>query len=267
MSKKSRPYFTIYADWLTSMAKTHVASTKNNNTLAKKLLKAMDKRSKTLRDSMPFKACLNIDPRFNFVGSNRLTADEKNDIQKYLLALHIRLNDIEGLNDDKCEYSDKETISDDFVEEYLACFFEEKATPNLNSSNSADTDSLMAEIMKLETRPKVPITESQGVSVPMPSTSSQDPSSTAKLQTSQPFDIMKYWKQRKVSSPRLYRIAMALLSIPSTQVTVERLFSHSRLVLTDSRTKLSDKMVKDILLLKMNKNLWPEVIEILLSEL
>lgn len=129
----------------------------------------------------------------------------------------------------------------------------------------------MAEIMKLETHPKIPITgpTSHEGTVPIAtsSTSSQTPSTSTKLPTPEYFDILRYWKQRKVSNPRLYRIAMALLSIPSTQVTVERLFSQLKLVITDSRTKLGDKMIKDIMLLKMNKSLWPEVIKVLEAEL
>lgn len=41
----------------------------------------MQKRSETLRGSIPFKACLYLDPRFNFIGSNRLTPDEKIQVQ------------------------------------------------------------------------------------------------------------------------------------------------------------------------------------------
>ena len=65
----------------------------------------------------------------------------------------------------------------------------------------------------------------------------------------------------------MYRIAMAILSIPSTQVTVERTFSNLKLVLTDVRSRLSNKMTKDIMLLKMNEKLWPEMMQVLEKEM
>lgn len=74
----------FYADWLMSQAQLSVVCS-GSNTLAKKLLAAMEKRMKILRNCMPFKACLYIDPRFNFVGSNRLSTEEKLDIQVRLL--------------------------------------------------------------------------------------------------------------------------------------------------------------------------------------
>ncbi|XP_058817764.1 uncharacterized protein LOC131681073 [Topomyia yanbarensis] len=207
------PVSQFYADWLLCQAQLNAVNQSQNNVLARKLLVAMDKRSKILRTSMPFKACLYIDPRFNFLGSNRLSADEKIEIQKYLMSFNIRLNDLAGLNEEKCSDRNDEKTSDDFVEEYLTNLFQEETVTLSPSTNSSD--SFITEIIKLETRPKVPITAFSAKEVTnalaLPSTSAHSP-------TSDYFDIFKYWKQRKVSNPRLYRIAMALLSIPSTQI-------------------------------------------------
>lgn len=145
------------------------------------------------------------------------------------------------MNDERCNDCVEETTPDDFVEEYLTKLFKEETACSSSSKNSSN-DSIMADILKLETRPKVPIVGSGADN----------------------FDISCYWKQRKISNPRLFRIAQALMSIPSKQVTVE---SQLKFVLTDSRTRLSNKMIKDIMLLKINKSLWPEVIKILESEI
>lgn len=77
------PVSQFYADWLLCQAQLDAISAKGN-TLAKQLLTAMQKRSETLRSSMPFMACLYIDPRFNFVGSNRISMDEKHQIQVFM---------------------------------------------------------------------------------------------------------------------------------------------------------------------------------------
>lgn len=140
----------------------------------------------------------------------------------------------------ECDESMNQSISEDLVELYLSNLFEEDGGCLNTSTGSSLNDSLLAEIVKLETRSKVPIIAAHG---------------------QQSFDIMRYWKQRKVCSPYLYQIAMALLSIPSTQVTVERLFSQLKLLLSDSRVRLGNTMMKDIMVLKMNEFLWPDVIQ------
>lgn len=163
--------------------------------------------------------------------------------QKYILALAARIDELtgEGVQEEPNVQQDSSSASEDYIETYLAELFCEYGE-NLNPSPSSNNDSFHAEIVKLESSPKVPITPDS-------------------------FDIIKHWKQRKLSNPKMYRIAMALLSIPSTQVTVERTFSQLKLVLTDLRSRLSDKSIKDIMLLKMNKNLWTHMIDLLDEDL
>lgn len=119
-------------------------------------------------------------------------------------------------------------------------------------------------MIKLETRPKITITassEHHGVN------KESVASSSGSEKVPERFYIIRYWKQRKFTNAGMYRIAMALLSIPSTQVTVERLFSQLKLVITDSRTRLKGKTIMDVMLLKANDSLLPKVIDVLEAEL
>lgn len=139
-------------------------------------------------------------------------------------------------------------------------FFEEGNVDNVASSskNSSVDDSLLFDLLKLEKREKVNITAESNISA-----SGKEPSEVEPV--TPPFDILEYWKKRKFSNPRVYRLAMVVLAAPSTQVTVERLFSQVKFILTDSRMRLSSVSVKDIMVLKMNKDLLEKVVDIILE--
>lgn len=68
--------------------------------------------------------------------------------------------------------------------------------------------------------------------------------------------ILGYWKLKKISEPELYELANIVLAVPATQVSVERAFSGVGLVLTARRTQLSEKSLADILLVKLNSEIF-----------
>ncbi|XP_065072716.1 uncharacterized protein LOC135697061 [Ochlerotatus camptorhynchus] len=72
------PLSQFYVGWLTCMAKLNATK---DNTLALKLFKAMGLRMEKLNTNMAFKACLHLDPRFNYIGSRRLSSDDKSSMQ------------------------------------------------------------------------------------------------------------------------------------------------------------------------------------------
>ncbi|XP_021694315.1 zinc finger BED domain-containing protein 4-like [Aedes aegypti] len=243
LQKDHVPLSQFYADWLICQAK--LDGIKEGNVLAAKLLKTMQNRIRKLSSTKIFKASLYLDPRFNFIGSKRLSPDDKKEAQEYLLALDRQLNEITGT---KLELDNsKENVSpqSNFVEDYLADFFDEDSSSSVYALPADDT--LLIELIQLETREKVSITFRQSQS----------------RFDEEVFDIVAYWNKRKFSNPRLHRLAMAVLSAPSTQVTVERLFSRTKFILTDTRMKLNDVTLKNLMLLKMNSVLLPKVAEIL----
>lgn len=78
LQKNHVPLSQFYIDWLTCMAKL---KTIKSNTLAKKLMKAMELRIQKLSTNMAFKACLYLDPRFNYIGSKRISSEDKEAVQ------------------------------------------------------------------------------------------------------------------------------------------------------------------------------------------
>lgn len=192
------------------------------------------------------------------------------------------LDDMEGLREVQCTNAEQMNSSG-FVEEYLMDFFNEENTGG-NSSSSAknsSNESLQFELIKLENREKVNITVGNNSLQPSssfkhsgesPSSVIQPDSSAVQLGTSTSpgvtsirFDVLQYWRKRRYSNPRIYRLAMVVLSAPSTQVTVERLFSQVKFILTDSRMRLSDVAIKDIMVLKMNAHLLEGVVDAMLE--
>lgn len=72
-------------------------------------------------------------------------------------------------------------------------------------------------------------------------------------------DILNYWKMRQYAEPELYKLAEAVLSIPSTQVSVERAFSSLPLILKKNRLSLSSVSLSNILMVRLNYDKIEEV--------
>lgn len=57
----------------------------------------------------------------------------------------------------------------------------------------------------------------------------------------------------EITSPELSELAMTILAVPSTQVSVERLFSGLKFILSPYRTNVSSKHLEDQLLVRTNR--------------
>ena len=65
-------------------------------------------------------------------------------------------------------------------------------------------------------------------------------------------NVIKWWYERRDAYKELFSVAEVIFSVPSTEVSVERLFSQLRFILDPLRTSLSDEHVNEILVLKTN---------------
>lgn len=64
--------------------------------------------------------------------------------------------------------------------------------------------------------------------------------------------IMEIWKNQE-TFPVLKEIAADILSIPVTEVSVERMFSHLTFILNRYRSSLKADLLEDIMFLRLNK--------------
>jgi len=70
--------------------------------------------------------------------------------------------------------------------------------------------------------------------------------------------ILEFWDSDtiKLQYPQLHTLAKVIMSVPATQVSVERTFSQLKYVLNDLRMRLKSENISDILLIRCNeKNL------------
>lgn len=133
----------------------------------------------------------------------------------------------ESDDDDGCDMGD-----DDF-DKFLNQKGKGKAVTEINLSRSADSatssqprfDQLEAEILAY-TRSEVPRKRA---------------------------DPIDWWLDNQEKFPLLSPIALDIVSVPLTEVSVERLFSHLNLILTKNRSSLKGALLDDILFLRLNK--------------
>ena len=66
-------------------------------------------------------------------------------------------------------------------------------------------------------------------------------------------NLFQYWARHCASNPNLYKLAMSVIPLPVTQVSVERAFSSLKCILSPLRSSLNEKVLEDILLVRLNK--------------
>lgn len=65
--------------------------------------------------------------------------------------------------------------------------------------------------------------------------------------------ILKFWKSMETIHPELHELAKVVFSVPGTQVSVERLFSGLKFILSPYRTNISSNNLEDQLLVRTNR--------------
>jgi len=67
-------------------------------------------------------------------------------------------------------------------------------------------------------------------------------------------DCLGFWKRNAKVFPRLYLVAMRVLSVPATSTPVERVFSHGGLIMRPHRARLSARTLSSLIFLKCNRS-------------
>ncbi|XP_062537788.1 uncharacterized protein LOC134206110 [Armigeres subalbatus] len=222
----------LYKQWLMALSEVRKLS---NNQFAASLHESLTKRLTNLRNSQAFKMALYLDPRFNFCGSKLFTAGEKAEIQEYIISLYERIRRLRPpTSTDNTTSLNVSSTSESTSDSYGG--FDDVMTElfggSLISNEGSSTSRFMKQLKALEAE------ERQGHN----------------------YDVWNHWLARKHTHPELYAVAMVVLAAPSSQASVERSFSALGLILTDSRTGLGEETLSNILMIKLNRDLFQKIL-------
>ncbi|XP_065073639.1 uncharacterized protein LOC135697730 [Ochlerotatus camptorhynchus] len=216
----------FYMQWLQAIRSVE---SHNNNPLCPSLSLALKNRLKKLQENKLFLAAVFLDPRFNFLGSSIFpSADDKESVQSFIVNVWERINKIKKPSTSaEVPMRQSNVQKADEMDDYLTQLFGSSET---TSANIASSFQQQLHHLNIENR--------------------------------QPhhYDVWSHWLARKHSHPELFEVAMVVLSGSSSQVSVERAFSALALVLSDLRTGLSEEALQDILMIKLNKEIFEKII-------
>lgn len=83
------------------------------------------------------------------------------------------------------------------------------------------------------------------------------------LQKTEPMakSVFEYWEEKKHTFPELYKLAKIVHAVPPAQASCERTFSTLAFVFNKLRSQLSEQMLQDTMLIKLNKDLFYEALQ------
>ncbi|XP_055540597.1 uncharacterized protein LOC129727133 [Wyeomyia smithii] len=214
----------FYLKWIVAIQKIKAM---NKNPFSESLVTTLTTRLAALRESQAFKMALYLDPRLNFAGSTLFTSDEKEEIQNYVVETWQRIRELKH-SPTKCsenfQIQKMETENDMFITELFG-------GSTMNDAMSTESN-FMQQLKALEVEIRRPFD----------------------------FNVWNHWTERKGTHPELSAVAEVVLATPSNQVTVERAFSALALVLSNARSTLSEETLSNILLIKLNRSVFENII-------
>ncbi|XP_065092437.1 uncharacterized protein LOC135713281 [Ochlerotatus camptorhynchus] len=226
------PFSEFYMRWLLAIKDVRG---KTDNQFSAPLVESLTKRLVLLKENMVYKAAIYLDPRFNYLRSVVFTAEQKEEIQNYIVSIWNRIQNLKpGMGTDlanveEMKQEDKKDDMDDFLTEMFGGP-SEGSSKSLPITLTSSVTPILHQLKSLEIEPR----------------------------QSHTYDVWKHWLLRADSHPELFAVAMVVLSLPSNNVNLERAFSA--LVLSDRRDGLSEKKLEELLLVRLNRNLFEKVV-------
>lgn len=203
----------FYGQWLKCVLDTE----KIDSPFAKRLVQCMKSRQHTLFENDAFVAALFVDPRYRLF----LT-----DNQAEMVKLHL------------CRTWD--------MIQKLSAAPNADSVAERSSSSSEDDD----EIEKLLVAKERETTVVQKGRIPIASLLDAY-CREARLKRSE--NVLRYWASMATSNADMHKLATSVIALPVTQVSMERAFSSLKFILSPLRSSLNDKILEDILFIRLNK--------------
>lgn len=209
--------------------------TKMTAKIATDLLASMKNREKSLFQTDIFINGIFLDPRVNTI----LTPEQQNKAKANCIKLYI--------DNFELEQSDKENENIN-SENLLTTTTNERITEAqrdlddfLNSRYIDNLDNLNL-LLRRQSRPDIvdEIKQSMNMYLEEPLLKSTE-------------SVLAYWEKSREKFPYLYKLTTVVLAAPMTQVSVERLFSSLKFVVSQYRLSMKDDIIEDLLFIRCNK--------------
>lgn len=254
----------FYAIW--SGMKMVLEKRRDESSLVRGLLEAMEDRAKSVlyKDKNKgerlsplfhypgFNAAVFLDPRF----MSLLSSEQVRDAKQYLLDLWERMQAVRGPDADALP-PDPESDSEE--------------APLLLGDDEDEGSELFGRLLAQKNRERLAATGAAATAAGTRCRASKRSALLALLdeydRTAVPLaaseNVFLYWQKKKLASPELYQLAMVVLTIPATQVSVERLFSALRFILRPQRFGLGAAHIDGVSFLNANA----DVVRVVVKEL
>lgn len=222
----------FYGAWITCKLQTEALS----SLISKKLLQHIVDREKYIMANKVLLAAIFLDPRYKIT----LNEDKCNTAIEHLIKVWIHLKNVELKNsiqettpniEDRQESSNSSTDSTDELENFL------KNKDKKNDSVSIDFDVSNSQTSTIATRIET-LLKSYHID---------------QKRLNNKVNILQFWKTMEASNPELSQLAKVVFSAPATQVSVERLFSGLKFILSPYRSNISSKNLENQLLVRTNR--------------
>lgn len=201
-----------------------------NIELAQKLLAEMKKREVVLFNNPVLNAAVFLDPRYQ----QYMPSENKDKAIEFLSRLYRKMESLKRPLFDNDEPSLSESTHE--FEGFLNTIYDNTNDNNGSIENNGEQPSSEAvESIDMILKKFIGTKET--------------------LKTS----IFDYWRNNMHTKPELYSLATVVHSVPPTQTTVERGFSAMALILSHLRTNISDKNLENLLLIRLNRELFEEM--------
>jgi len=222
----------FYGAWISCKIQTNVL----NSNFANKLVQLMTNREKIILNNQVLLAAIFLDPRYNITLNREQSATAIRHLTNIWICLkQMELNkeDVNSINlecDQNASDHNSPTDPIDDLEIYLRSKVNDESTSSdFGTLSNSQTETIETKIETL-----------------LKSFSIEEKRLCHKI------NILQFWKSKKLVYPELFELSNVVFSVPATQVSVERLFSGLKFVLSPYRCNISAKNLENQLLVRTN---------------
>lgn len=197
-----------------------LATEKIRTPFAKKLVASLENRQKQLFNNDIFVAAIYLDVRFQSI----LNEEQQERALKHLSSTYTKLKQLQNASDEDATpasdpENDENNESNSELEKYMRKFGRRVA-----SQKTSNTTNIRSTLKLFYQSPRV-----------SPET-----------------DMANYWKEKQSLYPEIFELYNVVMGVPITQVSVERLFSSLKFILSPLRYNLSTELLDAILFIRNN---------------